>query len=221
MYKSKLSVILFMSISILVLFNHPGYSQTKEDSLKAVLKNNPGDSETMLKLAVIYHDQGADGDKEAVKKSEQYLKDILDINPSNALAKAYLGSVYSMYGRDSAMPWNKIKHVKKGTAIMDSAVAMAPDDHNVRLVRAMNSLNLPGFLGRRKFCFIDFQYIIEGEKFQSGPRELKALVYYHYAQAFEKEDKKEESENYFKLAAETAPDSKWGKMASDALQNRK
>ncbi|MGD9488931.1 MAG: tetratricopeptide repeat protein [Calditrichaceae bacterium] len=219
MYKFNLPLILLFGI--LVMSVHSGHAQYEEDSLKTILKNNPHDSETMLKLAVIYHDQGVDGDKDAVKKSEQYLTKILEVSPSNALAMAYLGSVHSLYGRDSKMPWNKIKHVKKGTAIMDSAVALAPADPDVRLVRAMNSLNLPGFLGRRKFCFIDFQFIIDGESFQSAPGEMKALVYYHYARAFEKEDKKEETESNFKLAVDAAPKSKWGKMAEDALRHKK
>ena len=76
------------------------------------LKSDPTNTELLLKLGNAYHDvAGENEDKEAVKKAEQYLSKLLAIEPGNALAIVYYGSVLTMKAREAFLPWEKMKYI--------------------------------------------------------------------------------------------------------------
>jgi len=122
------------------------------------LKSDPSNTELLLKLGKAYHDvAGENEDKEAVKKAEKYLSKLLEIEPGNALAMVYYGSVLTMKARDAFFPWEKMKYMKKGFGKMDSAVALDPDEPEVRLIRAINSTLVPKMFNRLKMALSDFK----------------------------------------------------------------
>ncbi|MBN2395184.1 MAG: hypothetical protein JXC36_01835 [Candidatus Atribacteria bacterium] len=115
------------------------------------LKSDPTNIELLLKLGKAYHDvAGEKEDKEAVKKAEKYLSKLLAIEPGNAPAMVYYGSVLTMKARETFFPWDKMKYMKKGFAEMDSAVAIDPDAPEVRLIRAINATSVPKMFHRLK-----------------------------------------------------------------------
>lgn len=124
------------------------------------LKSDPTNIELLLKLGKAYHDlAGENEDKAAVKKAEGYLSKLLAIEPGNAPAMVYYGSVLTMKAREAFFPWEKMKYMKKGFVQMDSAVALDPDEPEVRLIRAINSTSVPKMFHRLKMAFSDFKYM--------------------------------------------------------------
>lgn len=96
------------------------------------------------------YERGLAGDSQAVMDCVLKLEAILKSEPKNQLARVYLGSAYTMRSRDLGFGPGKLSTLNKGVALMDEASAAAPDDAQVRLVRALTDQSLPFFAGRRK-----------------------------------------------------------------------
>ena len=66
---------------------------------------------------------------------------------------------------------------------MDEAVEAASENFQVRLIRAINSLHCPGFLGRSKVASVDFEWLLETieNKYESevlDAQSVKIALYY-------------------------------------------
>jgi hypothetical protein len=114
---------------------------------------------SLYALADLCHDAGVGGDKKAVTRAEQYLRQLLALEPTNAPAIALLGSVYTMKGRDAFWPTTQLRLVREGNAYMDQAVRLAPEDEQVRLTRALNNTHMPDFLGRSDIARNDLEWL--------------------------------------------------------------
>lgn len=97
------------------------------------------------------------GDKQAVEKCVALLELATKAQPHSQLARAYLGSAYTLRSRDMGFGPAKLAMLKQGLVTMDAAVAAAPDDPHVRLVRALTTDSLPFFLGRKQSTAEDFE----------------------------------------------------------------
>ncbi len=117
------------------------------------------------------------GDKKSLEKAEMLIKDILKEDAKNAKALMILGGIYTLKGKYSKMPWNKMKHVKRGLAYMDKAVNLEPENIGLRIERAFNNMNLPSFFGRKTVVEKDFDFIFSNNKFQYFPPEIKQKIY--------------------------------------------
>lgn len=104
--------------------------------------------------------RGADGDREAVESCIRALEAVVKSEPSNQLARVYLGSAYTLRSRDLGFGPTKLSTLKQGGALMDAAVATAPGDPHVRLVRAVTNAALPSFLGRRSFAHEELEALL-------------------------------------------------------------
>ncbi|MGZ5005195.1 MAG: hypothetical protein ACXV8H_06725, partial [Chthoniobacterales bacterium] len=92
--------------------------------------------------------RGLAGDKEAVRQCIDKLEAALAAEPKNQLARVYLGSAYTLRSRDLGFSPRKLQALRHGLALMDEAVAAAPNESKIRLVRALTTSSLPGFLGQ-------------------------------------------------------------------------
>ncbi len=117
-------------------------------------KNDPE-----LNAAIALHDRGVEGSEDAVDRAIEALEKRLEQDPDLALARAYLGSAYTLKARDVAL-WRKRGWVEKGIATLDEAVDDAPEDTDVRLVRAINAYNLPRMAGRYDLAGEDFDFLL-------------------------------------------------------------
>lgn len=125
------------------------------------------------------HEQGVRGNKEAVVQCIEQLEQVLEEQPQNQLARAYLGSAYTLRSRDLWIGPQKLESLRHGGALMDQAVAQAPLNPEVRLVRAINSLSLPRIFNRRKIAVEDFKLLV-AQAAQPGldPSQRQAIYYY-------------------------------------------
>lgn len=135
--------------------NLQGFIQKVEHDKKGDLS----DVKKLKMLGIAYHNLAVLKVKGASQKAAAYLQKAHSLLPADDEVKAYLGSATTMVGRDSWNVFAKISIVNQGIKMMDEAVAEAPDNIVVRMVRANNSLELPEFLKRKNMAKKDFQYL--------------------------------------------------------------
>lgn len=188
---------------------------------KKTLEKNPSDKEALKTIGVAYHNLAAAGEKSAAQQAVDYLEKANKLYPDDPFILVMLGSSTTLIGRYSKdIVTEGRKFSNKGAAMIDRAVAKAPDDVIVRMVRANNSRGLPSMFGRGHY-FKDDMLHVEGiinKKPASFNPSFKALVYYKLATYF-KFDASDQAaaKSYFKKAAEVSPDSEWGKKSKKEL----
>ena len=105
---------ILLAVGILLLGSSFVLAQGELDDptiLEDQLKQNPDQPELLLKLGRIYHDSGARGDEEAVKKAVGYLEKLLELSPNLPEARCWYGSVLTMKARDVWFPLTKANFV--------------------------------------------------------------------------------------------------------------
>ena len=129
--------------------------------LQAQLKAAPADFEANKSAGIVLHQISRSApDKAQVELGEKYLKQASQVNPQDAETAAWLGSITTMKAIFETDPGKQTFFVKLGARAMDTAVAQAPDNLVVRLVRANNSIELPPFLKRSRFAIDDYQHYL-------------------------------------------------------------
>ena len=163
----------------------------------------------LIDQGVVYHHKGASGDKKAVKEAERLFKKALLIEPKNPEVLAWYGSVLTMKGRDALFPISKLRYVDQGIEKIDEACKNAPDNINVRMVRAGNSLGLPGFFGRIDFAISDSEYLLKLR--EKSPElftdEILSQIYLNLGMAYQRKGEKEKAKEALEKATELSTES--------------
>ncbi|MBC7084361.1 MAG: tetratricopeptide repeat protein [Firmicutes bacterium] len=192
----------------------------RTQELEAQLKENPKDTKLLMELGIIYHSKALEGDKHALQRAEQVFKEVLKIEPDNAEAHAWYGSLLTIKGREDWFPLAKLFYVNQGIQEMDRAVELAPDAVMVRLVRAHTSLALPYMFGRTKVAIKDFEYLITLS--QDRPEQFNvdtlAQIYLGLGKAYAKEGDKNKARENWQKVIELAPESREALEAKSLLE---
>lgn len=114
-----------------------------------------GADRAAFESAVALHDAGRDGDAGAVDEAVEAFERLVEADPDNALARAYLGSSYALTAREASEVADRIRYVNRGLRHLDAAVEAEPDDFVIRLIRANVSAGLPEMFGRRERAIED------------------------------------------------------------------
>ncbi len=159
-----------LAVSLIAAAKTPqaGPSARQIQGMEKQLAAHPDDPRLLLTLGEVYHMKGAQGDKDAVKRSRALLEKLVGLEPGNAAARAWYGSVLTLCGRDAWLPIEKMRLVQKGLNEMDRAVQLAPDDVAIRLLRARNGLSLPGVFHRLDTSIGDLEHVLSLEKAHPG-----------------------------------------------------
>jgi tetratricopeptide (TPR) repeat protein len=217
MPKSIRRLLLYLLAGIATISPLRGQDKIKE--LEGRLKSSPGDETTLMELGRMYHDQGALGDGDAVDKGIRVLDQLLKIDSTNAVAVAYRGALWTMSGRDSWWPPNKLKYMKMGCQELDRAIELDPGNIMVHLIRGINGLGLPDYAGRLPTSLQDFIIILRRPDFQEQTKELKAVVLYYGGVAHKRADDYERARELFKRAISVYPGSEYAKRSQDELSD--
>lgn len=204
-----------------LFFALPGFAQIGEPQTKALearLAADPNDQEALLQLGIYYHNRGGNGDEKAVQKGVELLNRLLQINARNTVAMAYYGSAVTMQGRDAFLPWNKMKYVNDGVGKLDKAVMLDSTNLRVRMVRGVNSVNLPGFLNRRPFALRDFAFILTHLDSAALGKSDQVQTYYFYGLALKEEGRREEAKRMLETAAHLWPEHLFATRATEELK---
>jgi tetratricopeptide (TPR) repeat protein len=156
------------------------------------------------------HDRAAGGDKKAVTDLIATLDTALVEDPDDQLARVYLGSAWTMRSRDLGLGPKKLEALKKGGALMDEAVNAAPDKPRVRLIRAVNALQVPAIFKRRPIAYDDFRRLTTPPLLNEVDKladEERQAVWYFAGNARQAEGKADSAREAWKTALEIAPSS--------------
>jgi tetratricopeptide (TPR) repeat protein len=196
-----------------------GELKTIAGEAEKALEKNEDDSDSLKKIGIAYHNLAIMEEDDASERASKYLKKLNKLDPDDALILALLGSAVSMEGRDSINIVKKMGNANKGNNMLDQAVNKDPDNVYVRMVRANNSIDIPKFLGRRKFAKIDLLHI--EEVINKSPQDVntafQAQTYYRLGMIFEEDGDDSSAKSYFKKAVDTSPSSEWSEKAKKKL----
>ena len=120
----------------------------------------PTHSEELKTAKELYY-QGVYGDKTALAKSDGIFKELHLRAPDDALISVYFGSLRLVEAERTWALWKKNSLSKQGIEWMDRAVKSAPDDLEIRFVRAATERHLPGFFGRKEQSAKEFETIVQ------------------------------------------------------------
>jgi len=192
----------------------------EEGRLLSRMRADGTNAALLFRLADVCHSAGGKGgDKEAALRAEGYLRQLLQLLPSNAPALALLGSVYTIKGRDAFWPTAQLRLVKEGNAIMDRAIQLEPDNVQARLIRAFNNAHMPDFLGRTEIVRADLAWLWEkAEKeparFTVADRQETAL---HWGRQLKRQERTGDARNVWERGRTLDPQSPLAKMLGEEL----
>ena len=114
-----------------------------------------------------------------------------------------------MRARDAFWPKTRLDYVRKGMRTMDAAVQLAPEDPDVRLVRAINCFHMPKFMERDEIAKADFAWL--WQRVETKPEglknDLKQNVALFYGQILKKQKKTKDAIEVWKKGIAFDPES--------------
>ena len=188
--------------------------------LKAGLANDPTNTALIFKLADFCYDEGARDNAKAVELADKYFQQLLALEPQNALALVLLGSTQTMKARDAFWPQTRLDLVRKGNRTMDAAVALAPQNSDVRLVRALNNFHMPKFLGREEIVRADFAWLWEQviSPSQRSKDQLKQEVALYYGKLLWKQKKPAQAREVWSRGVRFNPESRHAREINQQIE---
>lgn len=164
-------------------------------TLQGELATNTTNLTVLYQVGQLCYDEGAKGDHKAVELADKYFRRILELDAKQALARALLGSTITMKARDTLWPPTRMAYARAGIKEMDAAVELAPDNPDVRFVRALNNFHMPKFMDREAIVRVDFTWLwvkvrAKPEAFQEDFQQNIALF---QGRILRKEKRKEEA----------------------------
>lgn len=95
------------------------------------------------------------------KVATQLYEELKKIEKPSPLILAYLGSSDALRAKHSINPINKLSYLKKGCKTLNQAVALSPNQIEIRFLRFSLEHYLPDFLGYSKHLEEDRKKLIE------------------------------------------------------------
>lgn len=139
-------------------------------------------------------------------------------DPENLLLKTYLGSSYTMVGRDSFFPWNKIKYTETGLDILEKAIDSIGAAENqiitttkfkgkvalqMQMIAAITFLQVPNSIFKSKSFGMELmQKILQDPDLKTLVPAAISRIYLAYAQALEGKQQEEYAKKVISLNAD-------------------
>lgn len=171
--------------------------------------------------------QGAPGNKQAYEEADKLFTELYRQRGNDSRIKVYYGSLRLLEASHTWVLWKKNGLSREGIQLMDSAVSEAPDDLEVRFVRAATTYDLPAFFHRKQQSERDFDFLVErflaehsAAAARGGalePRLAAASLYYH-GEFLQDAGKKDAAVASWKQAIVIAPRSRAAGQSRDALK---
>ena len=102
-----------------------------------------------LEEAVKLHDDAQNGDRSAIRPTIMALRRLRREDPWHAESAVYLGSAYAIAARDGWFGLSRLVDVARSVHHLNTALDFAPDNFEVRMVRASVQSHMPRIFGRR------------------------------------------------------------------------
>ncbi|MBV8706614.1 MAG: hypothetical protein JO028_05460 [Acidobacteriaceae bacterium] len=175
-----------------------------------------------IRQAKDFYYQGVYGDKTAGEKSDKLFTELHKRLPDDPLVTVYYGSLRLLEAQRTWALWKKNSLSKQGVQLMDRAVNAAPNNLEVRFVRAATDRSLPSFFGRKQQAQSDLNFIVQRaeEAVRQGSFEprLAAAGFSYYGNLCKEQSHLKEARDAWKTAVRIAPDSHAGREAANKLR---
>ena len=178
---------------------------------QAKLAAQPANPTNLIVLGKLCHNRATkDGPdaSEALKLAQNYLNQLLRLDPHHAFGRALLGSATVITAKEAWLPTTKISRVRRGLAELDAAVKEAPDDENARFTRASNNVFLPDFFDRKAIVLADFAWLQERTDKGLFDTEFRQYVCLYHGVAQAKYGDKAKAEKLWQAGIAIDPKSK-------------
>ena len=166
-------------------------------------------------LYLEWHDKCKTEDTKVIDTQIKQFESQLKANDKDQLARVYLGSACALRAKASYWGLTKLKYLKRGQKLMDSAVEAAPNDPRVRMVRAIGSYKVPKRFDRRPVAVADFEKLVpiaSKDNSTLKTNERQAILYYAWLTF--KEEGHKDADKTKQLCHQLAPSSKYGKLTA-------
>lgn len=154
-------------------------------------------SHPLLKQIYEMHSLAEAGNEDATRRLVAWLEQLTAEQPENGILLVYLGSAYTLASRDAFIGPGKLRYLMSGRDCMDRAVALRPDDPNVRFIRGINNYHLPTLFNRRSIARDDFRKLVD--QLSKTPECLDALtsqaIYYYAGLCFSQLEEEQNARN--------------------------
>ena len=150
-------------------------------------------------LTQIYemHSLAESGNEDATRRLVAWLEELTAEQPENGILLVYLGSAYTLASRDAFIGPGKLRYLMSGRDCMDRAVALRPQDPNVRFIRGINNYHLPTIFNRRSIARDDFRTLVD--QLSQNPKCLDPLtsqaIYYYAGLCFAQLEEEKNARN--------------------------
>lgn len=133
-------------------------------------------------------ERGLAGDGAANQRAHELFQKLAEAEPTNPLYVGYLGSTFTLLGRDAWAPWTKMRHSEKGLGLIDKALALLAAEHDqqtvrgvpvseeVRLNAAATFLAVPGFMNRTEAARLALTDALASPAFAATPGPVQARL---------------------------------------------
>ena len=143
--------------------------------------------------------------------------------PGDPLVDAYSGSLELLDAARTWALWDKHRLSNEGLSKMDQAVNRAPNDLEVRFIRAASTWHLPFFFKRRDQAASDFTFIAPraeaAAKSGTLPPELAAAALDYYGQVLNNRSDNDHAKSAFEAAVRVDSGSPGGRDAMKRLRS--
>ncbi|MFD0672347.1 hypothetical protein [Cohnella sp. GCM10027633] len=178
-----------------------------------------------FEAAIGRHNKAVRGNPAAVRDAHRQFAELRAIDSQHALLEAYYGSTLAMLARDADQLIDKADKAQHSLDILDRAVAMAPGDAVVRLIRANVCMRLPDrIFDRTQTAIDDFKHLLSRDDGTPGylaPAQRQETLQ-GLAQAYENAGKHGLAKTIRQQSAKPRPDAApQGKGENDNGKQRK
>ncbi len=194
--------------AILFSFCNCACSEDKEDKIINIPADKPAHQ-----VYREWHDVCLEGNSKAIEKQINKFVQVLNQNPNDHLARAYLGSAYALRAKAGIFGPSKLLYLNKGKKQLNAAVEAAPHDPRDRMVRAIGYYKVPTRFKTRPTAVSDFEFLMKAISQKNCPllvNEKQAALYYAHLTCKE-EDHKDAAKAKL-LCHQLAPNSEYGKL---------
>lgn len=177
-----------------------------------------------LDQAIQLQKEGVEGNVTAVQEANRLLEQLRLDHPGHPLTDAYHGSVMILIARDKSKPLEKLRWSKRGLKLLDGAVAAAPNDDMIRILRGKAAYNLPEkYFHRTQTAIDDYVFLIDREMRQAGTLEEEEYLQliYELGEAYYRIGRNKDAANSWRRLEEQTEDPKYQQLAKQKLESVK
>jgi signal transduction histidine kinase len=190
------------------------------NQLKQQLASDPENRALLLNLGRSYYWLAVDRDSAAQFEAEKTFEQVLARDPAEPTALVYHGALLGLKIGLNLVSLDQFPPVmKRSFEEMDRAVELAPDDAEVRQIRAYASFHTPSFLGRDQLAIEDFNHVLRQVEQTSAGDYWRAEIYLVLGDTYNKIGDQARARQSWEQAARLVPESRAALAAEARLRS--